>query len=83
MITNYAALDGFEISPRFRQTLERRVARLEADAKTDEEFVAVLDEPDHVRRQMKLVVAQRTEALRMSLFLEHAKMRLPRPLVEL
>jgi hypothetical protein len=83
MITNYAALDGFEISPRFRQTLEARIARLEADAQTDEDQVAVLDEPDHIRRQMRLVVAQRTEALRMRLFLERAKNRLPRPMIQL
>jgi hypothetical protein len=83
MITNYAALDGFEISPKFRQALEARIARLEADAKTDEDWVAVIDDPDHIRRQMRLVLAQRTEALRMRLFLERAKSRLPRPLIEL
>ncbi len=36
MITNCAANEGFEISPRFRRTLEERVARLEKDAEYDE-----------------------------------------------
>jgi hypothetical protein len=32
---------------------------------------------------MRLVIAQRTEALRMRLFLDRAQARLPRPLTEL
>jgi hypothetical protein len=32
---------------------------------------------------MRLVAMQRSEALRMRLFLDRAKMRLPRPLIEL
>jgi ribosome-associated translation inhibitor RaiA len=30
MMTNCAANEGFEISPRFRRTVEERIARLEA-----------------------------------------------------
>ncbi len=83
MITNCAANDGFEISPRFRRTLEERVARLEKDAEYDEQQVSVLNDVDHIRRQMRLVAVQRAEALRMRIFLDRAKARLPRPLIAL
>jgi len=74
-MVNCAALDGYEISPRFRQTVEERVARLERDAAQDEANVMQLDDPDHIRRQMRLVAAQRTEALRMRIFLDRARTR--------
>lgn len=74
---------GFEISPRFRQKIEERVARLERDAACDEEQIHLLAHVDHIRRQMRLVAAQRAEALRMRLFLDRAGTRLPRPLIEL
>ncbi|MGA2050116.1 MAG: hypothetical protein ABSG96_20645 [Terracidiphilus sp.] len=83
MITNVAANEGFEISPRFRHMVEERIARLERDAETDEAQVAQLVDRDHVRRQMKLVAMQRSEALRMRLFLYHSKTRLVRPMVAL
>jgi ribosome-associated translation inhibitor RaiA len=83
MITNSVANEGFEISPRFRQTVEERIARLERDAVQDEAQVAHLDNLDHIRRQMRLVAIQRSEALRMRLFLDRSKMRLPRPLITL
>jgi hypothetical protein len=38
---------------------------------------------DHIRRHMRLVAMQRSEALRMRLFLDSAKTRLPRPMIEL
>jgi ribosome-associated translation inhibitor RaiA len=75
--------DGFEISPRFRRSVEERVARLERDAETDEEMVSTLENGDHIRRQMRLVAVQRGEALRMRLFLDRSRTRLPRPLIEL
>jgi ribosome-associated translation inhibitor RaiA len=83
MIPNLVANEGFEISPRFRQTVEERIARLERDAVQDEADVANLDNLDHIRRQMRLVAIQRSEALRMRLFLDRSKMRLPRPLITL
>ena len=83
MITNCAANDGFEISPRFRRTLEERIVRLEKDAEFDESQVALLEDGDHIRRHMRLVAMQRAEALRMRLFLDRAKTRLPRPLIAL
>ena len=83
MITNCAANEGFEISPRFRRTIEDRIARLERDAEFDESQVALLVDGDHIRRHMRLVALQRAEALRMRLFLDRAKTRLPRPLIAL
>jgi ribosome-associated translation inhibitor RaiA len=76
MTVHCAAQDGFEISPRFRQSVEERIVRLERDAATDEAQMDHLDDIDHIRRHMRLVAAQRSEALR-------ARTRLPRPLIEL
>jgi len=83
MITNCTAKEGFEISPRFRRTVEERIARLERDAENDEAQVAALEDGDHIRRHMRLVALERLEALRMRLFLDRAKTRLPRPLIAL
>jgi hypothetical protein len=79
MITNTAANEGFEISPRFRRTVEDRIARLERDAQQDEAQVAFLENADHIRRQMRLVAMERAEALRMRLFLDRSKTRVPQP----
>jgi hypothetical protein len=84
MITNCAVNDGFEISPRFRRTVEERIARLENDAVLDEAKVAELVDGDHIRRQMRLVAMERSEALRMRLFLDRAQQTRPsRPLIML
>ena len=83
MITNCAANEGFEISPRFRRTLEERIARLERDAESDEAQISELQDVDHIRRHMRLVALERSEALRMRIFLDRAKTRLPRPLIAL
>ena len=83
MYTNCATSEDFEISPRFRHTIEERIARLEKDAEFDELQVALLVDGDHIRRHMRLVALQRAEALRMRLFLDRAKTRLPRPLIAL
>ena len=74
---------GVEISPRFRQTLEDRIARLDQGADWDEAQLKYIDDPDHVRRQMRLIAAQRAEALRMRVFLDNSRARLPRPLIVL
>ena len=76
-MTNCAAEEGFEISPRFRRTLEERIVRLERDAEQDEAQVAQLENGDHIRRHMRLVAIQRSEALRMRLFLDRAKTLCP------
>jgi hypothetical protein len=83
MTTRCAAQDGFEISPRFRQSIEERITRLERDAEFDEAKLSVIEDIDHIRRQMRLVAAERAEALRMRLFLDRAKTRFPRPLIAL
>jgi hypothetical protein len=83
MMTNCAISDGFEISPRFRCTVEERIARLEKDAAFDEAQVHLLEDGDHILRHMRLVAMQRSEAQRMRLFLDRAKTRLPRPLIPL
>ena len=83
MQTNCAVGEGYEISPRFRRTVEERIARLERDAAADEAQAALLMDGDHIRRQMRLVAVQRSEALRMRLFLDRAKTRQPSPSVEI
>jgi hypothetical protein len=83
MAIQCAAQEGFEISPRFRQIIEERIARLEKDADYDERQLDSLDDGDHIRRQVRLVAVERAEALRMRLFLDRARARLPRPLIEL
>jgi hypothetical protein len=83
MLENCTATDSYEISPRFRRSVEERIARLERDAATDETQIPFLVHEDHIHRQMRLVAVQRTEALRMRLFLDRARTRLPRPLIEI
>jgi uncharacterized coiled-coil protein SlyX len=83
MTSNCVAQEGFEISPRFRQTVEERIARLERDAAHDEAQLERLDDIDHILRHTRLVAVQRAEALRMRIFLDRARPRLPRPLIEL
>jgi hypothetical protein len=68
-------LESYEISPRFRTTIEERIKRLEEDAKRDEAIIESLQHVDHIRRQLRLVAAERAEALRMRLFLDRARTR--------
>jgi uncharacterized coiled-coil protein SlyX len=75
--------EGFEISPRFRQILEERIARLESDAAHDEAQLDRLNDIDHIRRQMRLVAVERAEALRMRIFLDRARTRSTGPQMEL
>ena len=82
MTIQCAAQDGFEISPRFRQTIEERIARLDHDADHDEAQLDRLEDIDHVRRQMRLVAVQRAEALRLRLFLDRSRIRQPRTLIQ-
>lgn len=81
MIATGAANESFEISPRFRQTIEERIVRLEQDADRDEAMLALLSDGDHIRRHMRLVALQRAEALRMRKFLNRCRPRLPKPMV--
>jgi len=83
MAPENSIMEGIEISPRFRKTIEERIARLEDGADYDQAQLAHLHNPDHIRRQLQLIAAQRVEALRMRLFLGRSKPRLPRPLIVL
>lgn len=71
----------YEISPRFRRSLQERIARLERDAANDEAAISLLRDRDHIRRHRRLITVQRAEAKRMQAFLDHAVDRLPRPLI--
>lgn len=75
MIHDFNLQESFEISPRFRRTIEERIERLERDADRDEAQVSRLASPDHIRRQIRLVAAQRAEAVRMRIFLDRARTR--------
>ena len=83
MNTSSPVCDSFQISPRFRTSIEERIARLERDAATDELTLDSLENEDHIRRHRRLIIVQRSEALRMRLFLERSGTRLPRPLIAL
>lgn len=83
MNASSAAGESFEISLRFRETLETRIARLERDAALDEQMLARLTDEGHRLRHRRLVAVQRAEALRMRLFLDRALTRLPRPMIAL
>lgn len=81
MIISGAGQESFEISPRFGQTIEARILRLEQDADRDEAQVANLTDGDHIRRQMRLVAVERAEAQRMRSFLDRCRSRMPRSLI--
>ncbi len=83
MAIQFAAHEGFEITPQFRQSIEERIERLERDADHDEAQLDRLDHIDHFRRQMRLVAVQRAEALRMRLFLDRSRSQESRPLIRL
>lgn len=68
--------EHFEISVRFRELIERRIARLESDAAHDESVAISLENGDHILRQMRLVAVQRGEADRMKRFLRNSTTRL-------
>jgi acetolactate synthase small subunit len=67
--------EHFEISIRFRNMIEQRIVRLEFDAARDELEAKRLQNPDHIRRQMRLVAAQLEEANRMKRFIENSRAR--------
>ncbi len=73
--SDFSLEEGFEISPRFRRTIEERIARLERDAAWDELQMTHLENSDHIRRQRRLMAAERAEALRMRIFLDRSRTR--------
>lgn len=76
-------INGFEISPRFRVSIEERIARLERDANEDERMLTLLKDDEHIGRHARLIAVQRAEALRMRLFLDRANERVTRPMIVL
>ena len=76
-------LKSYEISPRFRNSLEDRITRLVRDADADELMLAHLECADHLRRHRRLIAVQRAEALRIRLFLDRTQSRMPRPFIPL
>jgi ribosome-associated translation inhibitor RaiA len=75
LIQSSTSRERFEISPRFRRSIEERIARLERGANDDEARLILLNDPDHIRRQLRLVTTQRCEALRMRIFLDNSRVR--------
>ena len=83
MSQNSFPQENIEVSPRFRRSVEERIARLERGADFDESQLAYLIDQDHIRRQLRLIATQRAEALRMRLFLDKTGTRLPGPMIAL
>jgi len=83
MINEPNSHESYGVSPRFRKSIEERIARLERDAVSDELTLAKLDCEDHIRRHRRLVAIQRAEALRMRLFLDRALQPSSQPSVSL
>jgi acyl-CoA reductase-like NAD-dependent aldehyde dehydrogenase len=81
MISDFLWWERIEISPRFRRRLEEQMERLEQEANCDETRMGRLSDVDHLRRQRKLVTAQRAEALRIRQFLETVSTRFVEPQV--
>jgi ribosome-associated translation inhibitor RaiA len=81
MISHCTGIETFEISPRFRQSVEERILRLERDADQDEVQLQFLRDGDHIRRHTRLVAMQRAEALRMRVFLDRAKPNFSRAMI--
>lgn len=71
----------FEVSRRFREMIEQRIARLEEDATRDESVIPLLENEDHIHRQRRLVKAQRAESARMRRFLDRSRPRFRDPLI--
>jgi hypothetical protein len=57
--------EPFRVSARFRLTLESAILELEANAGRDERTLALLTDPDHHRRQQRLIDAQLERAFRL------------------
>jgi len=65
MRTPLCTSEPFHISARFRLTLETAIRELERGAARDERLVPLLDDPDHRRRQQRLVESQLERAFQL------------------
>lgn len=57
--------EPFHVSARFRLTLETAIRDLETSAARDEKLVPMLNDPDHRRRQQRLVESQLERAFQL------------------
>jgi hypothetical protein len=71
-----ASAPEFEIGAQFRRMMEERIARLESGATMDEATLQHLENTEHIRRQMRLIAAQREEASRIRRFLDQSRTRI-------
>ena len=67
--------EPYQISLRFYRALQAKAVLLEVEALRDELVVAVIDNPDQLRRQRLLIQAQRDEAERLREFLVRTTVR--------
>lgn len=67
--------EPIHISARFRLTLESAIVALEKGAAWDEKVLALLDDPDHRRRQRLLVEGQLERAFRLRELLAQTQIR--------
>lgn len=67
--------EPIRISARFRLTLESAIVALEEGAGRDEKVLALLDDPDHRRRQRLLVEGQLNRAFRLRELLAQTEIR--------
>ncbi len=81
MLKDIPTPDNFEIGPKFRQIIEERIAKLERDAAYDEAQITLLYNSDHIRRQKRLVMLERAEAVRMRTFLDRSQVREEKPFI--
>jgi hypothetical protein len=57
--------EPYRVSDRFRLTLESSILTLEAGAARDERALSLIQDPDHRRRQQRLIDAQLERAFRL------------------
>lgn len=67
--------EPYEISARFYHALQAKALTLEEGAQKDEVFASTLGNPGHLRRQHRLIQAQRDQAKRVRSFLAAARIR--------
>lgn len=67
-------MEPLRISARFRLTLESAIVALEEGAARDERVLALIEDPDHRRRQRLLVESQLDRAFRLRELLAQTEM---------
>lgn len=72
---HHSSVEPIHISARFRLMLESAIVALEKGAAWDEKVLALLDDPDHRRRQRLLVEGQLERAFRLRELLAQTEIR--------